>query len=336
MMNNVVIFTGEDDFRMQEEIRTYKSLFLQKYPQGDIQTLNNENTFLDLRNSVYTPNLFGEKRLICTENFWTPEIFETAQKTDFFTHLQQMSETCTLFIQEPKFDKRLKSTQFFLGSKGRTPLGKIKTFDPLDESQTITWAQKYAETQEGVLDYKTSSYLIEKCGTNLWHVSQEIKKLCLYTDKKPISTHHIDELCFTHPNAVIWDFLSALSDQNQAKALHHFQSLLESKVSPHEILPMIIREIRIHTQIKDGLMQNLSSKEIAQEAGLHPFVVQKTMPSSKKFSLPFLLFLYDQLFILDSQIKTGKIQTSQGNNSSLEFAIEKFILYTCQSIPINQ
>jgi hypothetical protein len=47
---------------------------------NDLLSLN----YKELENAICTPNLFGGKRLVFTENFWNAENFENAEKKDFF------------------------------------------------------------------------------------------------------------------------------------------------------------------------------------------------------------------------------------------------------------
>ncbi len=101
--------------------------------------------------------------------------------------------------------------------------------------------------------------------------------------------------------------------------------------SVHQIFAMLIREIRIHSQLRSGLNQNLPSKEIATQAALHPFVVQKTINLSRNFSMNQLSNLYDELFNIDLGIKTGRISLSTDDQSELELAIERFILNATNS-----
>lgn len=329
MIKNLIILTGEDDFRLRERVKLYKTLFRKKYPDGEIESFDQEHTFRDLENSVCTPNLFGGKRLIFTEGFWNTDNFEKSEKTKFFEKLPSFEDTCSLIVVEPKMDKRLKSSKFFLGAGKKPAAGKVETFDALDDNQLIQWILKYTPSQDGSIDRSTAQFLVRRCGHNLWNLSQEIQKLVLMKDGT-ISQTLIEQYTIPHPDAVIWDFLEQLSKQNLSAALKQFHTLLESKVTVHEILPMIFREVRIHAQLLNGIQQNLTPKEIASTTKLHPFVVQKTLPLTRKFPSERIEKMYDMLFEIDRNMKTGKLSVKTDDTTELELAIEKFILTVCE------
>jgi DNA polymerase III delta subunit len=80
MIKNLILLTGADDFRLRERLRFYRKAFRQKYPEGEIEDIDSETKFSVLENAVMTPNLFGSRRLVICEDFWSPENYEK-QKT---------------------------------------------------------------------------------------------------------------------------------------------------------------------------------------------------------------------------------------------------------------
>jgi DNA polymerase III delta subunit len=48
---------------------------------------------------------------------------------------------------------------------------------------------------------------------------------------------------------------------------------------------------------------------IAKKSGLHPFVVQKSSYLCNQFSMSDLKKIYQKIFQVDSEIKTGKIDS---------------------------
>ena len=172
---------------------------------------------------------------------------------------------------------------------------------------------------------------MKRCGHNLWNLSRELEKLILHSDTGEILEKDIIHFTIPHPETIIWTFLEDLSGKKMHAALKNFKILLEMGESPHQILAMIFREVRIHAQIRSGIDQNFDAKKISSEAGLHPFVVQKTIPSTRKFSPEKIEKMYDKLFEIDRKIKTGGISVSTDDAGELEVAIEKFIITVCQN-----
>jgi len=307
----------------RERANFFRDAFRQKYLNGDTETFFKENKFSDLENSVFTQNLFGGKRLLFLENFWDSEKFELAETTQFFTQLEEQKDMCTLIVIEPKLDKRTKFSKFFLER------AKTELFAPLDGPQTIRWIQNFAEKSGGKISHACAQKLLSRCGENLWHLSREIEKLIAFAEGE-ITEKMIFDLVLPNPQAVIWDFLASLSRRSVDSAFRRFREWIGSGISVHEVFPMLQREVRIHAQLLSGLEAGWDSKQIATATKLNPFVVQKTLPLTRNFSRQKIQIMYDELFAMEQNFKTGKIFLSTDDTSELELAVEKFILTVCR------
>ncbi len=325
MIKNLVVFTGTESFRLNEKVKIFKKFFAQKYPDGEVVTFEENQTFSELENTSLTPNLFGGKRLIFTQNFWNPDKFETAEKSDFFKNLPDFEDYCTIIIIEPSLDKRTKFAKFLQKN------AKIEHFDPLTDFALTEWIITETEKNKGKISQRDAQFLANRCGDDLYNLSQEILKLVTYSENKNISKENIELLTLPHPKVIIWDFLSCLSQKKGSQAIILFRQLIQMGEAPHMIFAMIIREIRIHTQIRAGIDLKKSSKEIASLTKIHPFVVQKTMPLSQKFSLKQLKKAYKKLLNIDERLKTGGIVTSTQDQGEFELALEKFIVEMTQA-----
>jgi DNA polymerase-3 subunit delta len=324
MIKNLLLLTGECDFRLRERARLYQEKFLEKYPSGEIDHLGEDTEINELENAALTPNLFGGKRMVVCDQFWTPDKFEKAQKKNFFDALSQVEGMVTVMCIEPKLDKRKKSTKFLLKS------ARTETFAAMEENQVLAWTEKYAHKYNGNISRSNAQALTRRCGLNLWNLSSEIKKLISAHETGEITAENIKSMTLPRPEIEIWDFLKHLSEKNTVAALKSFQTLMVMGQSPHQIFPMLQREVRIHALIRSGIDQHLDSKSIAAAAGLHPFVVNKTKKLTQNFSLVQITQLYETLFQLDRRLKTGGIFTMVGDTSEFELAIEKFVIEVCK------
>ncbi len=324
MIPNLLLLTGADDFRLCQRVRFYKKAFRGKYPNGEIEVFETDNSFEDVENSVLTPNLFGERRCVFLEGFWTPEKFETAEKAEFFKKLPEFAESVTVFVVEPSLDKRLKFSKFLLAH------AKVETFEPLDEANLLHWIKDYTEKKGGKIDHRDSKILLFRCGENLWNLSREIEKLIIAGDGV-ITEALIKELTIPHPKTIIWSFLENLSKKNITGAIKDFRILLHAGEPVHQILAMINREVRIHAQLRSALDQSLPQSQITSSTKLHPFVIQKTIPLTKNFSRAQIKKMYESLFQIDRRMKTGGVFMTTDDNTELALAIEKFIVESCRS-----
>lgn len=325
MIKNLVLLTGEDSYRLSKKLKFYQTKFREKYANGEINLLEKGNNYSDIENSVFTPNLFGGKRLIICDSFWDSEKYELAEKNKFFTKLPDYTEECSLMIVAPKLDKRLKFSKFLLKN------AKTEFFEKLAENELIRWIEKFTEKNTGNISRENARKLWQRCGDNLWTLSSEIKKLIFAENSGEITGENIEKLTQANPQLEIWDFLKNLSQKNALAAIGKFRDLLISGTPVQMIFSMIQREIRVHAQLVDGLNRNLSERDIASETKLHPFVVKKTLSLSRNFSAKKIEAMYDALFKIDMKIKTGGISITTNDTSELELAIEKFIIKFCNN-----
>jgi DNA polymerase-3 subunit delta len=314
------LLTGEDSFRLQKHFSTLKTGFQKKYPQGTIESFSIKSPLSQVLQSILTPSLFTPKRFFVLESFWSKERFEEAQKMKFFEHLAKNTDTAFVLMLEPKIDKRLKFSKFLLKE------GKTEAFPQLKEDQIIDWLYRHTNKHGLFMPQNLCAYLVMSCGTDLWTLTKEIEKIDIYLNGAKPTKENIDPLIQKRPQAIIWDFLESVSKKNASRALHHLQSLLAMGESPFQILALLMREARIHMLLHTGLAAGKSKDELKVLTGLHPFVIQKTLPLTKNFTRAQLNTFYDQLYAIDKGIKTGGISTSVDDVSELQQQMEKIVL----------
>ncbi len=331
MISNLILLTGEDTFRMHERLRVLKKGFVQKYPNGELRIFetpqrgdghDNMAALMQLNDLVCTPNLFGEKRLaICEADWWNTAKFDKAEA--FFNILPDNTDNSTVLVVQPKLDKRTKWSKFFQEN------ARTEEFEPLDESTLLRWIEKRAEQWDATISRSEAKYLMDRCGTNLWHLSSELQKLATAANGEAISRTMIETLSLPHPQLEIWGFLEKLSRGDAQEAIKRFRSLLTMGNPIHQLFSMIQREIRVHAQLRAGLDQGLYENEIAKRTKLHPFVVKKTLGCTRNFSAEKIRKLYDELFEIEKRMKSGGIIVTTSDTRPLEVAIEKFIIKCC-------
>jgi len=322
MIQNFVLLTGPDIYRLGERKRFFAKAFREKYPDGEIERFDVKSGFDVLSNAVLTPNLFGGRRLLITEDFWTPEHFETAEAVDFFTSLDQSTDL-TLISLEPSLDKRTKVAKWLLKNT------KVELFEHLSEGQILSWLGQQAELEDVKLGRAEAVALLNRVGENMHNLSQEIQKLSLMAESGQITTDLIETHTLAHPKVVLWDFLADLSQKRATGALKKFRDLRSAGESTHYIFSMLIREVGIHARLRAGIDQKLSESAIANSTKLHPYVVKKTLPLSRRFDHDQVKAMYRALLHIDRRLKTGGIVMSTDDQLEFELAIEKFILKVC-------
>lgn len=83
MIKNLVLLTGEDDYRLRERVRFYKTAFRKKYEEGEIETYDERNSLSELENSVFTPTFSAGKNWFFVKIFGHRKLLKKPRKPLF-------------------------------------------------------------------------------------------------------------------------------------------------------------------------------------------------------------------------------------------------------------
>jgi len=103
----------------------------------------------------------------------------------------------------------------------------------------------------------------------------------------------------------IFQTIDAIAARNKKRALKFIKAHLEKGDSPFYLFSMINFQFRNLLIIKDLIERNLSPYSLSH---LHPYVIKKSIPLLEKFSFSELKKIYQKIFQLDLDVKTGKIE----------------------------
>lgn len=241
---------------------------------------------------------FAERRLIIIEN---SELFKTGSQ-DFAEYLTQLPDTTYLVFVEQEIDKRGKLY------KAVQKKGRVVELGRQDESTLIRWVYGYVKKEEKQIQEKTIRYFLEKTGTDMENIQKELEKLFCYTlDQSTITEEDVDAICTTQITNHIFDMVSAVADKQQKKALDYYYDLIALKEPPMRILYLMARQFKLLLEVKSMERLGMDRKEIAQKAGLHPFVVGKYQAQSKHFKSKELRAIVEDSVEMEECVKTGKM-----------------------------
>jgi DNA polymerase-3 subunit delta len=142
---------------------------------------------------------------------------------------------------------------------------------------------------------------------DLQALANEIDKLALYVGTGgTIDEQALHELSFISTQDDIFEMTSAAARRDTKAALQQLHRLLNSGTSAEGILPVLAWQIRTLMQVRDMLDRKIPESRMASISGLGEFVVRKTLPQARRFSMSKLRKLHEQLLQLDHAVKTGR------------------------------
>lgn len=215
----------------------------------------------------------------------------------FEEFLVSITDSTDVLLVEGKLDKR---TSYY---KQLQKLTEFTEFKILDAQGLVRHAADYAREQGGVLGMGDARLLVERVGLNQLSVQHEVDKLLLYNPK--ITRETIELLTDRLPQSRVFDLLDAAFVGNTTRMQQLYADQRAQGVEPQQIIAMLVWQLYIFALVKAG--QGKGASDIAREAKISPFVVEKAQSAMRRISLPSLRAMIKSLRELDIRSKTEGI-----------------------------
>lgn len=309
---NAYLLFGEEDYLKKQ----YKNRLTQAMlPDGD--TMNYAyyegkgipvGEVIDLAETL---PFFAERRVIVIEG---SGLFKGASP-ELADYVKVMPEsTCFIFV-ESEIDKRGK---LYKAVKDK---GRVVELGRQDEKTLLLWAAGLVKKEGKRVQESTLRYLISKVGTDMENLEKELEKLFCYTlDREELQIQDIDAICTEQITNKVFDMVEAVANKQQKKALDYYYDLLALKEPPMRILYLLTRQFKLLLEVQELVKKGYGKKQIAETAGLHPFVAGKYMTQCRNFKKSELLGIMEEAADLEERVKTGLL----GDTMSVELFIVKY------------
>lgn len=236
---------------------------------------------------------FSERRLILIEN---SGLFKSSN--DLADYIRTMPDYCYMIFVESEVDKRNRLY------KAVKEVGYISEMNGMDEKDLQLWVAQLLKRSGKKITRDTLMYFLNKSGTDMEGMVQEVEKLICYAmDKEVITVEDIDAVCVTQVSNQIFLMIDAIASRKQRQALDLYYDLLTLREKPMSILFLITRHFNILLQIKELKGQNRN--EVAKKVGVPPFAVQKYMSQADNFTKQGLIENLKDCAEMEAQVKTG-------------------------------
>ncbi len=192
-------------------------------------------------------------------------------------------------------------------------VGEVVQFELLKLPQLIDNIKKICNAYKVNIDYETTKYFIECCGTNMQDLINEIRKLIEYAGTNgTIKKEDIDKLSIKQLDSVIFDLTDNLGKKDITKSLEVLNNLLYSKEPIQKIL------ITLYNHFKKLYIVKLAEKykkDLATAMNLKPnqmFLTSKYKAQARYFETSELRKVLEELINLDANYKIGLIDLNIG------------------------
>jgi DNA polymerase III subunit delta len=221
-----------------------------------------------------------------------------------------------------------KNLPLLLGSKLEKALKNNATFIncSIKSNEIVKWIiEKAAKDNGKTIGQEESKFLLNRVGTDLREITNELKKLSCFAEPTfRITKESIELCCHQHIQTGVFELIDSIGLGQTLRGITIFSDLMKQQEEPLRIMALLGNHFNLIRQIRELKEKKIPDREIIslfQKIGEHPFRIQKAIENSC-FSLESLKKAQKWLLEADISIKTGRQEP--------EIIIELLIIMLCQ------
>lgn len=293
MSTMVSTLTGTNSFLLQTELHTRVRQFLDEHGDMALERLDGEETSYDrMREALQSlPFLATKKLVVLRSPSSQKEFMEQAEQL-----LGDLSDATDVIIVEPKLDKRTSYAKYL---QKQTDYQEYKELDAPALSRWLVDAAKAAGARLSTAD---ASYLVNRLGPQQQLLSTELSKLI--SASPTIDRKLIDGLTEPVPQSSTFDLLEAAFSGDYQRTLQLYEEQRRQNVEPQAIVGLLSWQLHV-LAVCAWAGDDHNAQDIARDAKLHPFVVQKSLSLARRIGKPRLRMHIERLASLDEALKTS-------------------------------
>lgn len=306
-------YYGQEDFNIEKELKMLKDKVVDKAFLATNYRVYDNPKYMELLEVLQTPSLmFGSVLAIinCEKYFYDAKgkvNFEDKELKQIESALVSMSEGLhVVFVcktdrdSTKKIDTRRKLYKIITKYATSKEFAQFRSYD----KELSNWILKQSKAKNLIIASDTVKFMIERVGTNLRILDNELEKLKLAIyPEKTIKKEHIKSICTaTEDIFVLTDYILKSEKDN---ALLEFRKLCTTK---HylEILSALQTNFTKMAELKVDSI-NMSAMEIASKSHKSEFFVKKQIEKIKNVPMDRLIKIRKNLIEAEYRIKTGEI-----------------------------
>jgi DNA polymerase III subunit delta len=218
-------------------------------------------------------------------------------------YVGNLPETTVLVVLA---DEQLDAAHPLLKAAQRS--GRARAFAVPRGAQLDDWLARRAKTLDVHLAPDAASLLAAQIGEHPRLLANELEKLRTYVGAGgTIRAEDVRALTPAAHESRVFDLTDALAHQDRKRALALLHELLAAGESPLGIVALTAFTTRSLLQVKALAERGMRAPQIAQAAGMAPFVVEKSLATARRFSFAQLEAAHRMLLQVDTALKSSRM-----------------------------
>lgn len=329
-MENIFLFTGENNFTLFEEVSRWMKEFRERHGEENLTRLSasglTPSAFL---NEVASAPFIAERRLVVVDDipsFSQEESSPGRRKASkgalsMNAVLAQVHPQAIVLFVAPKPDRRLTSTKELL------EIATVKLFPPLSGEAMLRWIQEAFRTAGAKMESMVPMLLVERVGEDQRKLSQEVNKLSLFATGRPVTCSDVDALVVPSAEQTVWHLLDLLGDGRAEEAVLYCHRLLKAGESAQGIWTIFLWIVTSLVSVASAVHEGTTSiQNIMQATGVKFGAARALLPLARSCRMEQLNDLLLRVTDADISLKTGAWKAGADSEEELTALLDRCLL----------
>ena len=186
--------------------------------------------------------------------------------------------------------------------------GKLIELPELKGHELTRWAKKelvrvgIEECSSGVVET-----IVELAGQDPDEIARIAAHLAVYTDSNSLTKEEIFNVFIERPDPNEFELLDIITQGKSIKAELMLSDLLEAGKNPFLLLGLLNRSFTSYYQISQLIGQGMKPTQVRQHLGISPWVFNKHMVATKRYSTKELHNCIQAILYADSKLKNRSL-----------------------------
>ena len=302
----IILLYGSNRYLIKEKLNEIVERYRQKHQGFNLTRFDaQEASFADFWQQIQQPSMFVEHRLTIIENLFQGEDFKKNFKKQI-DRLNQGQEVVVAWsiVERTKKDDRELADRIKVD-------GQVQEFVKPSKNQTRIWLAKTIKEHQMDLPESLFGELVDYVGAD-WQRGQEAIRRLAAMNGQPEAISQLQYQDQTFQEVNIFQLTGAIARGAKKQALGLVHRFFYQGGRPERLLPVIVYQFRQLLIVRDLLERGSDYYQIRRAAGVPPFVFGQIYAQAEQSDRQQLADIYQQLFRLDYQIKTGRIDFRTG------------------------
>jgi DNA polymerase-3 subunit delta len=270
----VKILAGTNWHALKESLDTLTSDFVNEYGEMALERIDAaDSSYEQILGAVESLPFLSAKKMVVVEDL--SKNTQASEAVEIL--LERAGDTTDLVIVEGKLDKRSAYYKFLKKQPS------FHEYNELNENDLVNWLLDEANEKHASISQADARYLVQRVGLNQSSLSHELEKLVQYNPK--IARQNIDMLTDEAPSSTIFNLIDSAFSGNVQRALEIYADQRAQKVEPQAIYAMLVWQMHA-VSVCAHAPSTHSASDIAKDAGISPFVIQKSQSIARRMGPP--------------------------------------------------